>query len=245
MKDQDYIFVADEACISNDRYTVVGGICMHKSTVDMVLGTMAAFREVYNMKAELKWSKISPQKLAEYKYLVDYFFAMNNTNHLQFHCIIFDSTQSNHSRYNGGDRDVGLSKLYYQLILHRLVRRCGQGDEQNTCYARLDKRNSSTSMEDLRRMINNGARHFGITHDPLKQIVPVDSKLCDILQLNDVILGAVGAARNGKHLLAGGNQAKKEIAKDVLLKFRLESYEVDTPRSLGRFSIWNFTPRPR
>ena len=240
MKDQDFIFIADEACISNDRYTVVGGILLHKSSVDSVLQTMTSFRDTYNMRAELKWSKISYQKIEEYKFLVDYFFALNNTNLLQFHAIIFDSHQANHKKYNNGDRDVGLSKLYYQLMLHRLVRRCG---EAGTCYARLDKRNSSTSLSDLRDMINNGAANFGITGNPLKQIVPVDSKTCDILQLNDVILGAVGAARNGKHLIAGGNQAKKEVARLVLSKFGLDNYDKDTHGNVTRVSIWNFKPK--
>lgn len=65
--EQDYIFIADEAGISNDRFTVVGGICMHKSTVAGVYETLAQYRKTLNMNSELKWSKISNQKEAEYK----------------------------------------------------------------------------------------------------------------------------------------------------------------------------------
>ena len=238
MKDQDFIFVADEACISNDRYTVVGGICMHKNTVDQVLNTLSKYRKDYNMLAELKWSKISPQKLLEYEFLVDYFFAMNNVNHLQFYCLVFDSHQWNHKKFNDGDRDVGLSKLYYQLMLHKFVKNCGKS---GTCYARIDKRNSTTVIEDVRKMINKAAySKFGYCDSPLKQIVPMDSKNCDILQLNDVILGAVGAARNGKHLLGGGNQAKKAIAKKVIELSGLENFSIDTPSNITRFTVWNF-----
>jgi hypothetical protein len=31
---QDFIFIADEAGISNDRYTVIGGIAMHRNTLE-------------------------------------------------------------------------------------------------------------------------------------------------------------------------------------------------------------------
>lgn len=110
---QDYIFIADESGISNDRFTLVGGLCMHRDTYQRVYETLEAFSEKHNMKSELKWSKVSNQKLEEYKALVDCFFALNNTNHLQFHSICFDSHQWNHKKYNKGDSDIGLSKLYY------------------------------------------------------------------------------------------------------------------------------------
>jgi len=71
---QDYVFIADEAGISNDRFTVVGGVCMHRETLRRAYDTMLAYREKHNMKSELKWGKVSPGKLAEYMALVDYFF---------------------------------------------------------------------------------------------------------------------------------------------------------------------------
>lgn len=243
MNEQDYIFVADEACISKDRYTVVGGMCMHKSTVDRVLENMREYRAVHGMNAELKWSKISDRKIREYESLIDYFFAMNNVNQIQFHCIIFDSHQWNHGRYNDGDRDKGISKLYYQLLLHKLVKQCGPA---GTCYARLDHRNSSTSLEELRKMINaTAARDHNLADSPLKQLVSVDSKDCDILQLNDVVLGAVAAARNGKHLLATTRQSKARIASRVLEHCGVANFDADTPRAIKRFTVWNMRPRPR
>lgn len=196
---QDYIFIADESGISNDRFTLVGGLCMHRDTYQRVYETLEAFSEKHNMKSELKWSKISNQKLEEYKALVDCFFALNNTNHLQFHSICFDSHQWNHKKYNNGDSDIGLSKLYYQLILHKFVKTHGN---KGTLYVRVDHRNSSTPLEQIRNMLNaTAARDHGITTQPVKQFVSEDSKKCRLLQLNDVILGAVCAARNSRHLL--------------------------------------------
>ena len=216
---------------------------MHKSTVGRVLATLARFRADHNMKSELKWCKVSNQKLAEYEALVDIFFALNNVNHIQFHGVVFDSHNWNHRRYNNGERDVGVSKLYYQLLLHKFVSKCGPA---GTLYARLDHRNSSTSLEDLRRMLNAAAaRDFGLTENPLKQLVSEDSKNCDLLQVNDVILGAVCAARNGRHLLPGTRLAKQKIASLVLAKSGLRSFEVDTPKTITRFTMWNMRAQPR
>lgn len=213
--EQDYVFIVDEAGISNDRFTVVGGICAHKATLAGVYKTLSEYRETFNMRAELKWSKISDQKQQEYKWLVDYFFALNNSNLIQFHSIVFDSHQWNHQKYNDGEGDTGLSKLYYQLILHKFMKRCGP---HGTLYVCMDHRNSKTSLEDLRRMLNSACERDHGLRAPLKQLVSKHSHDDDLLQLNDVILGAVCAVRNGKHLLAEYRKSKRLIALDVLEK---------------------------
>lgn len=195
------------------------------------------------MRAELKWTRISNQKLAEYEKLVEYFFALNSTNKAHFYAIVFDAHKWNHARYNQGDSDIGLSKLYYQVALQKFIKNCGSA---GTCAICLDHRNSSTKLEDLRRMINAAAkRDLGMDHGPLKQLVSWDSKLDDILQLNDVILGAVTAARNGRHLLPTTRAAKRTIANLVLQKSGLETFDVDSPPQINRFTIWNLRPRPR
>ena len=99
---QDYVFIADEAGISNDRFTVVGGLCMHRETLRRAYDTLKVYRDKHNMHAELKWSKVSRQKLGEYMTLVEYFFAMNNSNHMHFHSIVFDSHRWAHKKYNEG-----------------------------------------------------------------------------------------------------------------------------------------------
>jgi len=233
----------DESGISNHRFTVVGAICLQSAFIPQVHASIQQFRDNHNMHSELKWAKVSNQKLSEYKALVEYFFALNNLNILQFHCIIFDNHGANHTKYNQGDQDVGLSKLYYQLMVHRFGRNCGPAGDLCVC---VDRRNSSTSLQDLLRMANAGiARDCGIAHAPLKQLIPLDSHEDDLLQLNDVILGAVCAARNGKHLLAAGRQAKRDLAKMVLEKSGLDSFERDSPRGLIRFTVWNMRMRPR
>ena len=110
----------------------------------------------------------------------------------------------------------------------------------------VDRRNSSTSLHDLRRMANAAiARDCGVRGDPIKQVLPLDSKADDLLQLNDVILGAVCAARNGRHLLPNGRESKRNIAQLVLEKSGLGSFDHDSPRDVHRFSVWNLKMRPR
>jgi hypothetical protein len=186
---------------------------------------------------------VTDKKLGQYRALVDYFFALNNMNALQFHAIVFDNHAANNQRYNDGDDDKALSKLYYELIVHRFGVRCGPHGDLCVC---VDQRNSSTSLDDLKRMTNHTlARDHKVMHRPIKQILPRDSKSDDLLQLNDVILGAVCAARNGRHLLAGGRESKVDLARLVLDRSGLETFDRDSPRSVKRFSVWNLQMLPR
>ncbi|WP_424982107.1 DUF3800 domain-containing protein [Maritalea sp. S77] len=236
--DQPYAFFVDESGITKDRFTVVGGVCVAKEGAKVAYNSIQKYRDKFGMHAELKWSKVSNHKQIEYEALVDLFFALNNNNRIQFHAIVFDNHTWNHKEFNGGDRDVGLSKLYYQLVYHQFVKRCYSRGNLSVC---LDRRNSSTSLHDFRRMINAQAKKdFGIHHDPLSVLVAQDSKKDDLLQLNDVILGAVCAARNGRHLLAGGKSSKREIANKVLTSSGLTDFSVNSMPKVNRFTIWNF-----
>jgi len=232
----------DESGLCN-RFTVVGGICLRSSRIPEVHASIQRFREEHNMLSELKWTKVTDKKLGQYRALVDYFFALNNMNALQFHAIVFDNHAANNQRYNDGDDDKALSKLYYELIVHRFGVRCGPHGDLCVC---VDQRNSSTSLDDLKRMTNHTlARDHKVMHRPIKQILPRDSKSDDLLQLNDVILGAVCAARNGRHLLAGGRESKVDLARLVLDRSGLETFDRDSPRSVKRFSVWNLQMLPR
>jgi len=166
---------------------------------------------------------------------------MNSANQIHFHSIVFDSHAWAHKKYNNGDNDVGLSKLYFQLMLHKFVKIYGN---RGSLYVRVDHRNSSTPLEDIRRMLNaTASRDHGITTNPVKQFVSEDSKKCDLLQVNDVILGAVCATRNGRLLVEGGNQAKRDLARFVLEKSGLGTFEKDSPAGVNRFTVWNMRPR--
>lgn len=237
---QTYSFFADESGISNDRYTVVGGVTVKTTNLPRVYKTMRDFRKRSNMNAELKWSKVSNGKETEYTDLVETFFALNNSRLIEFHAVAFDNHKWDHARFNDGDSDVGLSKLYYQLLLHCLIEPRG---DQNSLFICLDHRYSSTSLTDVQKMLNSAAaRDYGLAYGPVRQLVSRDSKKEELLQLNDVILGAITAVKNGRHLLAGGRQSKKNLAELVFERSGLHTLGRDSEKN-ARFTFWNRVPQ--
>ncbi len=238
---QDFAFFADESGISGDRYTVVSGLTIHKAALKTVYKTVSDFRKRTNMNAELKWSKISNGKESEYRELIEAFFALNNSKLIEFHAVSFDNQRWNHKRFNEGDSDVGLSKLYYQLIMQKLVATHG---DQNSIFICLDNRHSTTDLGDFQRMLNKAAaRDLGLDYGPVTQLMFRDSKKDDMLQLNDVILGAIASMKNSRHLIAGARESKRRLAELVFEKSGLPPLERNSPESMTHFSFWNRTPQ--
>jgi hypothetical protein len=231
----------DESRQSQDRYMVLGGIVIRAKMVDSFNSTMTKFREEENMKSELKWSKVTTQKLKEYKRFVDFFFALNNTDKLHFHCLIIDNHAVDHQKFNAGDKEKGFQKFYYQLLFHCFGCAYYQEKYDTKFIIHPDQRNSRYSLEEFKNILNNGmAKKLGVAVRPFISIEPQDSHLSEPVQLNDIILGAIGFQKNGYNLLAGSRSSKIELADYIAKSAGLENLLNNTPYENKRFTIWNF-----
>lgn len=191
---QDYAVFADESGISNDRHMIVGATVVRRRYVELLYRALHDFREEYEMFAELKWSKVSSQKLDAYKALVDLYFDFCRRGGIAFRATTFDNHLWDHKRFNDNDPDLGISKLYYQMLLHQVV---GWYGDLASIYICLDRRLSSTPLQKLHRILNAGAaKEYNLTFGPVGTLTAKDLKKDDILQVNDVILGAVSALKN-------------------------------------------------
>lgn len=240
---QDFSVFADESGISNDRHMVVGATVVRRIYVNSLYRAIHEFRDLAGMHSELKWSKVSNQKLDEYKALVDIYFDFCQRGAIFFRATTFDNHMWDHARFNDSDPDIGISKLYYQMLLHQVV---GHYGDLATLYICLDRRLSTTPLDKLHRILNAGAsKDYKLDFGPVRVLVSKDSKKDDILQINDVILGAVSAYKNKRHELDGARASKSELAEYVLKKSGALTYDLDTPKSNTHFSLWNRKPRRR
>jgi len=236
-----YHIYCDGSRQSKDRFMVLGGLMLDAEEIERFNQTMQKFRLETNMFAELKWTKVSEQKLLEYKRFVDYFFALNNTDMLHFHCIIVDNHQVNYRKFSKGDKELGFYKFFYQLLLHGFGRPYVRQGEDDRFIVHLDYRTSSYSLGTLKVVLNRGMKkRYNIATEPFVSIEPLDSKTSQLMQVNDIILGAIGYQKNGYDLLAGAKEAKKELARRIAEQAGLKDLKENTQRGSHRFTIWNF-----
>lgn len=235
-----YIF-CDESRQTQDRFMVLGGLIVNSKSIQVINDTIDKYRNEEKMFAELKWSKISDQKLNEYKRFIEYFFALNNSDRMYFRCLIVDNHNVNHKKFNQGNKEVGFYKFYYQLLLHCFGKKNCSNKKKERLIVILDQRDSKYKLDDMKYMLNNGInKKYGINYSPFVSIEPRDSKKSNILQINDIILGAIGFQKNGYHLLANSKQSKVKLAEYIAEQAGLKSLLNDTTLANKRFTIWNF-----
>lgn len=238
---QTFAFFADESGITNARYSLVGGTAIKTIFLEPMYERIWELRQKHRMFAEFKWSKVSNQKLDAYRDLVGLYFDMLGRGFLSFHVTTFDNHKWKHQIYNDGDPDIGLSKNYYQLILHQFIKQYG---DLASLYVCLDRRLSSTPLNKLQRMLNFAAgKDYGLTFGPVRVLESRDSKKDDMLQINDVILGAVSAFKNSRHLEEGTRAAKVDLANYVFANSGLGSFDKNSPPQSRSFTLWNRNPR--
>lgn len=77
--------------------------------------------------------------------------------------------------------------------------------------------------------------------EPLRAVEPRASHEEDLLQLTDVLLGAVGYAWNELK----DSLAKMELIAHIAQQLGWPSLQVATPPSFTQFNIWHWKPYPR
>lgn len=224
----------DESSQTAHRYLVLGGIIAKKEIVDDFAEAVDRARVPELPRGEMKWGKASRSKLPAYQRVIDLFF-QPQLRGVHFHSLVVDTSRQNHARYNQGSRDIGFNKEIYQLAI-----KFGRLYPRELFHLYLDKRTTTQLPDELRLILNRGIRaNHGDTRDwPYRRTQFRDSKDCKILQLVDILIGAVAWTLNGHHLAADASPAKTALATYILGRAGIGNAARDTGMR-GKFTIWH------
>ncbi|NOT25790.1 MAG: DUF3800 domain-containing protein [Acidobacteria bacterium] len=221
------------------RFVVYGGIITSGRNVDWFDGIMAKWRDDNHMHAELKWTKVTNQKYAQYKALVDLFFEHAALHRLHFKSVVFDSTEVDYA-YHDGDEELGFYKFYYQFLLHKFG--VYAKSDEHSLYVSIDERSTTKyKLGTLKDVLNAGIRKkFGRNSNVVKQVEPACSKHSNLMQMADVLMGAVGWHSNDLADRPDARRAKIDLANYIAQKAKLGSLKHQTPYEQREFEIWRF-----
>ncbi len=225
----------DEAGKDTDRYLAVGGVIVAHSDVRSIRAEFISRKKALKLGKEAKWNSTKKASLEKHRSLINWAFELIQDERLLFHCILVDFERFDHNLRNDGGKAESMKRMYYQLILHRLLKKHGTFYD---CYALIDKCNELEGLQNLKQGLNSASQRFGCK-DALRIIEFRDSEKEPILQLNDLILGAICAQKNRRFEEAQAGQYKANLAGYVMGKTGLTNYDNDTPRSAKDLTIWN------
>lgn len=211
----------DESSI-NERYMLIGSIWLAKDDIGSLEFRVMEIRKEFNWFHEFKWNKVHKCNISLYKALVDAFFESS----ADFNCIVIDNSKVDHAKWNEGDKELGFYKFYYTLLTNKM---------QNGCHYYIftdDRSNRKKSrLHDLKTYLSISANRLHET--VVRSIQPVDSKKMDLIQLTDVLLGAVGFMWNSTDRI---NSHKTELCRHIEAKgYKLRLPTVPYQR---KFNVW-------
>jgi len=217
------LFCNKDKIDDTNRYICIGGVWIYKSIRLELKDKIKELIKKHSVYGEIKWNNVSNNKYNFYVELIDLFFSYNNE--VRFRCVVVDAEKVDMESFNGNDHELGFYKFYYQLIYQWTI--------TNNIYSiytdyKVNKKNNR--ILELRDIINRANRDNSV-----KLIQAINSKESILLQLEDVIMGAVGYKYNFRD--KGQSSAKLGIVK------RIEEYlgcEIGpTGRNESKFNVFN------
>ncbi|CDE23025.1 putative uncharacterized protein [Amedibacillus dolichus CAG:375] len=181
----EYNVYCDESChLENDgsNVMVIGGVYCSKEKIKDVNRRITEIKNKYGVRklSEIKWTKISELKEQMYLDIVDYFF---DDDDLHFRCILADKSNLRHEKYNQTHDD-----WYYKMYFTMLKVIFTPNDKYNV-YIDIKDTHSHEKAKKLLDVCRNSKYDF--SGRIIRKIQPIRSNEVQIMQLSDILIGAI------------------------------------------------------
>ena len=180
---------------------------------------------------EIKWTKVSESKIDFYLELLDYFW---NNQDLLYRGLVASGKQSlDHDKYNGGDYDLWYYKMYYRMLDPVI----SPNDKYHIMVDIKDTRGGKRVAK-LREVLCNNIYDF--KKEVIDQIGQINSKESEILQLTDLINGALAFYHRGLADNADSNQGKVKFVRALQQHMNLDN---NTKYGERKFNLFIWEPK--
>lgn len=181
-----YNVYCDESChLENDNINVMalGAVWCPQEKVKEINERIRMLKARNGVAAtsEIKWTKVGPAKKQLYMDIIDYFF---DNDDLHFRCLIVtDKSKLNHQAFNQTHDD-----WYYKMYFNMLKVIFSPRDNYEV-YIDIKDTNSTQRAKKLHDVCCNDMYDF--SHRIIHRIQPIRSHEVQIMQITDILLGAV------------------------------------------------------
>lgn len=184
-------------------------------------------------RIEIKWTKVSGAKIGMFEDLIDYFFSNPN---LTFRGIIAkNKSKLDHKKYNDDDWDLWYYKMYY-LLLDKLC----YPQNQYRIFIDIKDTNGGPRLRKLRQVLCNNIYDF--KGETILDIQQINSSRTDLLQLTDILTGALSFYHRGFFTSPEHSFLKKKIVSKLISHIDSD-IETGTPLSERKCNLFVWLPK--
>ena len=213
-----YNIYCDESChLENDKESnvmVLGAVWCPESRVKEIFERIREIKLKHGLKPkfqkdgsrhipefEIKWNKVSMTKINFYKELIDFFF---DDDDLHFRVLIVpNKNELNHESFCQ-NHDTFYYKMYFDMLKVIL-----NPENTHNIYLDIKDTRSNEKVIHLQDVLRNN--HYDYQKKIIKKIQQVRSHEVELVQLADLLIGAISYLHRG----LSGNKAKLELIRRI------------------------------
>lgn len=256
-----YKVYCDESRQTKYRYMLVGGIWIPAQEGWNFVNDFEGFC-LQNLKLDkklghMKWTKVPPPSnklFGAYQHLVDLYFQYNAQQKMFFRTVIVDTTtyDFNHPVFSAGDYEQGFYNIYCQLLIHWLQKgneyhiRIGQRNVRKAFDEDCERFRLESLQEKLNRkfdwLMNKHWEIYGHrkVNPPVKTIESRDASTKRLIQLADLLMGAVGFYWNDEYIKNQVKPGKRMLAQHIACKLHKKNLKFSTNWNDKLFNVFFF-----
>lgn len=227
----------DESChLEHDdsNVMILGAISCDSERKKSIFTDIRDIKKRHNLSSyfEVKWTKVTEKKIDFFIELLEYFIENSNLNYRGL--IAIGKHALNHEKYNNGDYNLWYYKMYYTMLAPII-------NPNNEYHIMIDIKDTKGGkrVKKLREVLCNNMYDF--KQESIKEITQINSIESEILQLTDLINGAISYYHRGLHIspIHVQNKGKLEIINYLSNKFNLNE---SSHRNENKFNIFIWKP---
>lgn len=201
------------------NYVLIGGVwtraedrASHKAAVNSI-------RERHRALGEFKWNRVSPSRVEFYTDIVKWFFSAGE---VRFRAIVLQADELD-DRLHQYDNELAFYKFYYQVIHHWIL-------DHNSYRVFVDTR--TNRLHDRLKTLEQCLNYSNLTSSVTVQALPSDE--LDLIQVADVLIGAVGYKFHGRHESSAKSRVVKAVEDEIGHEIR------PTAKTEEKFNVFRF-----
>jgi hypothetical protein len=168
---------------------VLGAVWCAKDDRENLFNRVKEIKAKHGLKPnfEIKWNKVSSSKLAFYRELINFFF---DTDKLNFRALVVaDKNELDHKKY-GHTHDTFYYKMYFDMLKIII-------SPHASYYIYLDIKDTQgyEKVNKLHEALSNN--HYDFSKKIVKRIQEIRSDEVSLLQLTDLLIGALSYMYRG------------------------------------------------
>jgi len=204
------------------NYVLIGGLWMEASKRKEYKDKIKELRTKHNLYGEFKWQRVSTSKIDFYLDLISLFFE----SEMRFRVIVLARDELDSVKFHEADDELMFYKFYYQLLHHWILDK-----NRYSIFVDVKTNRVPDRLKTLKKVLSNANLLSEIL-----QVQALPSHELDLLQLVDVLIGAVGYSFHKR----GGSHTKLQVIKKIE-EFLKQSIR-PTRKGEEKFNVFRFQP---